>query len=214
MKTSTRKFLSCALAVLFLAVSLFGADATLRGLVTDASGKPIRGAIVKATLGPKSISRFTQKDGRYKFRSQPGSYQLSVDAYGYGVKFQTKDTTQAGDTNFTLTPKWDATRLTGADITPLVPDDAQGKLHQGRLHRVPRFQRRAAPAGNDIHEWQSFLPDMPGGKRPPRNWSSAELRPSAERSKNILARKLRTLDPRRSRRRRNRSATLRSRPPY
>ena len=95
-----RTLLLCFLAVPLLAVSLFGADATLRGVVTDASGKPVRGAIVKATLGPKSISRFTQQDGRYEIPVAAGTYQMSVDAYGYGVKFQTKDTTQPGDTNF------------------------------------------------------------------------------------------------------------------
>ena len=63
---SARTLLLCFLAVPLLAVSLFAADATLRGVVTDASGKPVRGAIVKATLGPKSISRFTQQDGRYE----------------------------------------------------------------------------------------------------------------------------------------------------
>jgi hypothetical protein len=114
MRTSTRNFFWCFLAIPFLAVNLFGADATLRGVVTDAAGKPVRGAVVKATLGPKSISRFTQNDGRYEIPVAAGTYQMSVDAYGYGVKFQTKDTAQPGDTNFSLTPKWDVTRLTGA----------------------------------------------------------------------------------------------------
>ena len=123
-----RSFFCCVLVIPFLAVSAFAADAMLRGVVTDASGKPVRGAIVKATLGPKSTSRYTQADGKYEIQVAPGSYQLSVDAYGYGVKFQNKDTAQPGDVNFSLTPKWDALRLTGADMTPLVPDDAPGKL--------------------------------------------------------------------------------------
>ena len=116
-----------------LAMSLFGADTTLHGVVTDASGKPVRGAVVKATLGPKSISRFTQVDGRYEIPVAAGTYQMSVDAYGYGVKFQTKDTAQPGDTNFTLTPKWDVTRLTGADITPADTHRCAGKSPPSRM---------------------------------------------------------------------------------
>jgi len=169
-----RTLLLCFLAVPVLAVSLFAADATLRGVVTDASGKPVRGAIVKATLGPKSTSRFTQQDGRYEIPVAAGTYQMSVDAYGYGVKFQTKDTTQPGDTNFSLSPKWDATRLTGADITPLVPDDAQGKLLKGACIECHDFSVVLHRRGMTADEWQSFLPNMPAGKRPPRNWSPAE----------------------------------------
>ncbi len=170
-----RAALLCALALLLLATGAFAADATLRGVVTDASGKPVRGAIVKATLGPKSISRYTQADGKYEISVAPGSYQLSVDAYGYGVKFQTKDTAQPGDVNFSLTPKWDATRLTGADITPLVPDDAQGKLLKAACIECHDFSVVMHRRGMTSAEWQSFLPDMPAGKRPPRSWTPAEL---------------------------------------
>jgi len=169
MKASMRNVLCCLLAVPLLAVSLFGADASLRGVVTDTSGKPVRGAIVKATLGPKSVSRFTQADGRYEIAVAAGIYQMSVDAYGYGVKFQTKDTAQPGDANFTLTPKWDATRLTGADMTPLVPDDAPGKLLKSACIECHDFSVVIRRRGMTSAEWQSFLPDMPAGKRPPRS---------------------------------------------
>src|SRR6202142_2995449 len=175
MKTSTRSWFLFFLVFPFLAASLWGADATLRGVVTDTAGKPVRGAIVKATLGAKSISRFTQQDGRYELPVAPGTYQLSVDAYGYGVKFQTKDAAQAGDANFTLTPKWDATRLTGADMTPLVPDDAPGKLLKAACIECHDFSVVLHRRGMTSAEWQSFLPDMPAGKRPPRSWSPAEL---------------------------------------
>jgi len=91
------------------------------------------------------------------------------------VKFQTKDATQAGDTNFTLTPKWDATRLTGADMTPLVPDDAPGKLLKAACIECHDFSVVLRRRGMTSAEWQSFLPDMPAGKRPARSWSPAEL---------------------------------------
>ena len=175
MKTLARNFFWCFLAVPFLTVSLLGADATIRGVVTDTSGKPVRGAIVKATLGPKSVSRFTQQDGRYEIPLVAGTYQLSADAYGYEVKFQTKDSTQPGDSNFVLTPKWNAGVLTGADITPLIPDDAQGKLITGACLECHDFSVVLQRHGMTSAEWQSFLPNMPGGRRAPRNWSPAEM---------------------------------------
>ncbi|MGD0965862.1 MAG: hypothetical protein ABSA57_18405 [Candidatus Acidiferrales bacterium] len=49
-KTWMSSFCWCLLAV--LAVSACGADAALRGVVTDTAGKPWRGAIVNATLSP------------------------------------------------------------------------------------------------------------------------------------------------------------------
>jgi hypothetical protein len=54
-----------------------------------------------------------------KSLSRPARYEVSASAFGFVVKRQTKDTAQPGDTNFTLTPKWDATRLSGAEIDRL-----------------------------------------------------------------------------------------------
>jgi len=175
MKTPMNKLILSLLAVPCMAIHLFAADVMLRGVVTDASGKPVRGAIVKATLGPKSVSRYSQEDGRYEIPVVPGTYQMSVDAYGYSVKFLTKNTTEPGDVNFSLTAKWDATRLTGADITPLVPNDAQGLLLKGDCIECHDFSVVMHRTGMTADEWTGFLPTMPAGKRPARNWSHAQL---------------------------------------
>ena len=70
MKTPMRSFFLGFLAMPFLAVGLFGADAALRGVVTDTSGKPVRGAIVKATLGPKASAASRRRTAGTKFQSQ------------------------------------------------------------------------------------------------------------------------------------------------
>ena len=71
------------LAALCVTISPAASDATIKGVVTDGAGKPVRGATVKATLGIKSISRFTQADGRYRMSVAPGTYDVSVEAYGF-----------------------------------------------------------------------------------------------------------------------------------
>jgi hypothetical protein len=63
----------------------------VHGVVSDAAGKPVRGAIVKATAGNLSISGYSQNDGRYEFSVPAGTYDISADAYGFGPKRQTKD---------------------------------------------------------------------------------------------------------------------------
>ncbi|HVZ61873.1 MAG TPA: carboxypeptidase regulatory-like domain-containing protein [Terriglobales bacterium] len=175
MKIVIRSAFCCFLATTFLVVSLMGADTTLRGTVTDNAGKPVRGAIVKATMGDKTISRFTQKDGRDQISVPPGSYAITVDAYGYAIKRQTKETSQAGNVDFSITPKWDVTRLTGADITPLVADDKPGKLLKAVCIECHDFSVVMAKRGMTSAEWQSFLPEMPAGKRPGRNWTKSQL---------------------------------------
>src|SRR5260221_1690704 len=101
-------------AAFCLAGTLAAADSTIHGVVTDAAGKPVRGAIVKATAGNLSISGYSQNDGRYEISVPAATYDISVDAYGYGPKRQSKDASQAGETNFTLSPKLDVSRLSGA----------------------------------------------------------------------------------------------------
>jgi len=71
--------------------------AGIHGVVTDNAGKPVRGAMVKATLGGKTVTRFTQADGRYEIALPAGSYDLTVEAYGFNSKRQSnKDASQAG----------------------------------------------------------------------------------------------------------------------
>jgi len=52
--------LGALVAVMLFSGSLTAADMVIRGLVTDSSGKPIRGALVRAQAGYKIITRFSQ----------------------------------------------------------------------------------------------------------------------------------------------------------
>ena len=119
----------CAFVVVISASArLAASEAVIRGIVTDNDGKPIRGALVRAQVGYKIVTRYSQKDGRYEIAVPGGSYSVIADAFGYSSRRADKDTAQPGETNFKLTPGIDVTRLSGADIEGLLPDTAGTRL--------------------------------------------------------------------------------------
>ena len=80
----TRVFaLSWFVIALCASVRPMAADVVIRGLVTDGGGKPIAGALVKATGAGsiKSISRYTGADGRYELAVPAGQYNVVAGAY-------------------------------------------------------------------------------------------------------------------------------------
>lgn len=163
------------LAVTCAVTSSAASGAVIQGVVTDGAGKPIRGAVVRARAGIKTVSRFTQVDGRYEIAIPPGSYEVSASAFGFVVKRQNKDTAQAGDTNFSLSPKWDATRLTGAEVERLIPDDAAGKLLKITCVECHDLSVVLHRTGQTADEWKSFLPTMTNGRRDQPVFTPAKL---------------------------------------
>jgi streptogramin lyase len=136
----------------------------IKGKVTDTTGKPIRGAIVKATHDNKSISRFTQNDGSYEIAVGPGDYALSVDAFGYGIKRATVDASKGGDTNFSLSAaSLDLSRLTGAELESILPASSEKTLITSRCIQCHAFATVLHRRGNTAEEWKDFLPVMARG---------------------------------------------------
>ncbi len=152
------------LTVLSLTCTLAASDAVIKGKVTDVEGKPIRGALVKATVGDKSVTRFTQADGRYDIMLPTGNYQVSVEAYGFGAKRQYKDTTQTGETNFSLSPRWDLTRLSSSELGQLLPDTLDAKMVKATCQGCHSFGTVLNRRGSTAAEWASFLPTMTRGR--------------------------------------------------
>jgi hypothetical protein len=88
-----------------LGLSLAAAAAEIHGVVTDSSGKPVRGAVVRATLGGKTVTRFPPPNGRYTIELPPGSDDLTVEAYGFNPKRHANmDAGQPDQANIMLTP--------------------------------------------------------------------------------------------------------------
>ena len=165
MKSIVLKMFWLAQVVLLAAVCVSAADTQIHGVVTDNTGKPVRGAMVKASTKDKSVARFTQADGRYEITVPAGSYDVSVDAFGFGGKRLTKDTTQSGDLNFSLTPRMDVARLSDAELEQLVPEDVQGKLIKGTCIDCHGFSHLLLRRGYTAAEWSAFLPEMTHGRR-------------------------------------------------
>ncbi len=159
MRGNTRILLAF-LAVICFQAPLFAADAVIKGVVTDNAGKPVRGAIVKAIAGYKTVTRFSQNDGRYEITVPAGSYDLMVDAYGFAVKRQSIDTTKMASTDFRLTPKFDVARLSGSEMESLLPDAPDARQLKSRCidcHSFPTVMNRR---GSTAAEWKAFLPGM------------------------------------------------------
>lgn len=148
------------LIVMFLAASLSAADVVIRGVVTDAVGKPIRAALVKVTMETKTVSRLTRKDGRFEITVPAGTYDVSAEAHGFGVKREKKDTTQAGELNFKLSPRIDVMRLTSADIESLLPDTEELVHVKAACQTCHGFQVALKGKGWTAAQWAEFLPRM------------------------------------------------------
>lgn len=165
MRAVLPRMLWVLLTVILATSELAAADVVIHGVVTDNAGKPIRGAEVQATLGDKSISRFSQGDGRYEITLQEGSYQVMAEAFGFAAKRAKLDTSKASEANFSLSPRWDVEHLSGAEIEQLIPNDADGKLLKGGCTACHDFDILRRRSGQTAAEWKSFLPNMTAGRR-------------------------------------------------
>jgi virginiamycin B lyase len=169
-----RTFILACFGFLLVSNTVASSRLEIRGIVTDVSGKPIRGAVVTATVGDKSVSVFSQQNGRYDMSVVDGHYDVSADAYGFGSEARAIDIRESTNVNFQLKPAWDITHLSGAEIENLLPDNPQTRLIRGACtdcHNLDVITRKrgATPA-----EWSSFLPQMPRGRLAlPQSWDSA-----------------------------------------
>jgi len=116
MKTISRGMFWAFLVALCAIVPVVASPSGISGVVTDSSGKPIRGAAVSAKSGIKTITRFSQKDGKYEITVAAGTFDVTVEAYGFAAKKVSVDTAKGGETNFSLSPaNLSIGRLTGSE---------------------------------------------------------------------------------------------------
>ena len=148
----------------YVTASQAASNPAIKGMVTDSTGKPVRGATVKATSGKKSVSRFSQSDGSYNISVAPGIYDVSVEAYGFGVKRASVDTAKDEATNFRLSAApLDVSRLTGAELESLLPDTPEKKLLSASCIACHSFPTVLHGRGNTASVWKGFLPAMTRG---------------------------------------------------
>jgi streptogramin lyase len=171
MRAISQKFYAilCALGVvLCFTTALTASDAVIQGTVSDDSGRPIRGALVKASTSGKSVSRFTRADGRFEITLPSGTYDVSAEAYGYGLRRQSTDTAKAGDVSFRLPAKFDVTRLSSAEIESLLPENSETRLIKATCIDCHTLGTVLIRRGQNAAEWKGFLPTMPSRLMPTR----------------------------------------------
>ena len=138
---------------------------SIHGVVKDDAGTPIRGALVKATLGNKTVARYTDKNGQYDIVGlKAGEYDVSVNAYGFRLQTQNRDTSQSGDTTFTLSPQNDITRLTSAEMKYLFPNTKEAYLIHSTCSTCHGLETVLTWRGMTESSWKSFLPVMTVGR--------------------------------------------------
>ena len=161
-----KAILAIIIALLCTRITLPAAETVIRGVILDSQRKPIRGALVKAQAGYKIVTRFSQRDGRYQIPVPSGKYAVTADAFGYSGKRIDKDTTELGELNFTLTPSIQVTRLSGADIEQLLPDNPETRMFRAECISCHNLERLTMRRGSTTEEWQDFLPTMTRGRFP------------------------------------------------
>lgn len=141
--------------------TLAASDGTLVGVVRDSAGKPVRGAVVTVKAGDKSISRFTDRTGRYEITGvKPGKYQISATAWGYEVKTDQKEISAVSELGFTLAPQWNADHISTAEWMSALPEDKESFTLENTCvgcHNLSWVVRRK---GMTARQWSQFMPRM------------------------------------------------------
>jgi streptogramin lyase len=146
-------------AVLMSAASLPAADGVIRGVVADDAGKPIRGALVRVTIDKMTVNRFSRRDGRFEVAVPPGTFNVTVDAYGFALARKDADTTKSSELNFKLSHDADVTRMSGAELESMLPNtkEAENIKQCDQCHGFTMPMRHAGWVAKD---WVDFIPKM------------------------------------------------------
>lgn len=159
-----------------LNMAMAAGDASIRGVVTDDAGKPVRGALVKATLGVKTVARYTDTAGRYQITGlETGPLDVTVDAFGFAIAKQNSDPAKGGETNFKLTPQLDLNRMVSAEIRYLIPGTVEDDTIQtyDRCSNCHGLETVLPRAGMPAAAWEGFLPNMTLARTGVNNFNAA-----------------------------------------
>jgi streptogramin lyase len=149
-----------ALGLLFVFnTSLAVGSATMSGTVVDAAGKPVRGAIVKVAIGNKSISRYTDAQGKYRVTGLAAG-QASVTAWAFGFSEQS-ETAGGDELNFTLAAAKQPLDYNAAELRYLIPEtnEPEKQVYYACM-ACHGFENIIARAGMPAAAWEGFLPYM------------------------------------------------------
>ena len=159
MRATRLLVLSCCVIAICASARPVAVDSVIRGVVTDPDGKPIAGALVKATDtgGIKSVSRYTSADGRYELTVSPGQYGVVAEAFGFGPERRSMGAATDAAANFTLTPRWSVEQFTGADIDLLIPDHPPAALLKSTCINCHALDVMLRHRGLTATQWRALV---------------------------------------------------------
>jgi virginiamycin B lyase len=137
-------------------------EGSIAGMVTDDTGKPVRGAAITAKIDNMSVSRYTDTSGKYLITGlKPGRYKVSVTAYAFGSKTVDKDiSTGAADVAFSLKPNWNPSQISTAEYISAFGDDKDVRNIEANCESCHNFSWIMRRRGMTADEWRQFIPNM------------------------------------------------------
>jgi virginiamycin B lyase len=136
-------------------------NASLHGQVLDHGGTPVRGAMVKAQLGTKTVARFTDDEGHYQISGlERDRYTVLIDADNFALNETTIQIDNDSELNFTLHPMNDVSRLTSAELRFLIPETTDAIQAYDRCSNCHGLETALLRAGMPESAWRAWLPIM------------------------------------------------------
>ena len=142
-------------------LALAAGDASISGTVIDNASKPVRGATVKANLGTKTVSKYTDNNGRYRIEGLESTlHKVTVDAKGYALANKDVDPNQKSETNFKLSQQNDVSRMVSAEMRFLILESSDVIQAYDRCSNCHGLETALRMAGMPDAAWEAFLPGM------------------------------------------------------
>jgi hypothetical protein len=117
----------------------------------------LAGALVKATAGSTSVSRYTGADGRYELTVTPGNFDVVAEAFGFRLERQAKNVASDTAVNFSLAPNFNVMQFTGAEIDQLVPDDHAGRMLESTCINCHALDVMLRHRGFAAGQWRNYV---------------------------------------------------------
>lgn len=143
--------------------ALSAKEIAFQGIATDETGKPLRGAIVKASAGYKSVSCLTDQGGRFRLADlAPGNYEISVTAWGYAPWTETRKISAGRpiEMNVKLERNWEVRRLSTTDWLTFLPEDKDLLALEATCLGCHSFNPIINIRGLTAAQWRALIKNM------------------------------------------------------
>ncbi|HVB34526.1 MAG TPA: carboxypeptidase regulatory-like domain-containing protein [Patescibacteria group bacterium] len=144
-------------------------NAVLQGTVTNAEGRPMRGAVVTATMNnpaatvrQMSVSRYSDDAGRYRITGlEPGTYSLAATAWDHSQSEMEKAIAGTTEVNFTLKQQWSPFLISTSTFISAYGQQKGIRNIEATCtdcHNFSWIMRRYGSM--NAEQWANFIPNM------------------------------------------------------